>query len=284
MYVQLYEEKFMRFYGGKTKALTLSYDDGGEADKRLVQIFNSRGLKCTFNLNSARFNCPEWHKRMNERDTLSLFRSAGQEVAMHGNMHVFMDKVPLAEAVREAALNREYLEKNFNTIVRGMAYSYGAYNDDIKRVLRDLGVVYARTTNSTHDFSLPKDFMEWNPTCHHTEEELAPLSDRFFEDSPLNEKKHREPWLFYLWGHSFEFDENDNWEIIESFAARAAANAKDIWFATNMEIYRYISAYKALEFSFDGERAYNPSAIPVWLELRGMVYELPAGKTVCFGK
>lgn len=282
MFVQLSEEKYMRFYGGKSKALTLSYDDGGEADKRLVQIFNSHGLKGTFNLNSARFDCPEWHKRMNEADALSLFRGSGQEVAMHGNMHVFMDKVPLAEAVREAALNREYLEKNFGVIVRGMAYPYGAYNEDIKRVLRDLGVAYARTTNSTHAFTLPRDFMEWNPTCHHTEAEFKLLADKFFDCSPLDEKKHREPWLFYVWGHSFEFDENDNWEIIEEFTDRAAAKKSDVWFATNMEIFRYVSAYKSLEFSFDGEKVYNPSAISVWVEVRGKVYEIQSGSVVCF--
>ncbi|MCR4719216.1 MAG: hypothetical protein K5768_06260 [Firmicutes bacterium] len=24
--------------------------------------------------------------------------------------------------------------------------------------------------------------------------------------------------MFYLWGHSYEFDNNDNWEVIENFA------------------------------------------------------------------
>ena len=31
---------FMRFPEGKSKALTLSYDDGVEQDKRLIQIMN----------------------------------------------------------------------------------------------------------------------------------------------------------------------------------------------------------------------------------------------------
>ena len=42
---------FMRFPQFKELAFTLSYDDGVAADKRLAEIFNKNGLKCTFNLN-----------------------------------------------------------------------------------------------------------------------------------------------------------------------------------------------------------------------------------------
>lgn len=44
---------FMRFPGGRTKSLTLSYDDGVQQDIRLVDILNKHGLKGTFNLNSG---------------------------------------------------------------------------------------------------------------------------------------------------------------------------------------------------------------------------------------
>ena len=43
-------------WNGKNKAVTFSYDDGIEQDKRLVDIFNTYGLKCTFNLNSGIMN------------------------------------------------------------------------------------------------------------------------------------------------------------------------------------------------------------------------------------
>ena len=44
---------FLRFPGGKIKALTLSYDDGVEQDEKLVDIMVKYGLKGTFNLNSG---------------------------------------------------------------------------------------------------------------------------------------------------------------------------------------------------------------------------------------
>ena len=43
----------MRLKDGKTKVLTLSYDDGVVQDIRLIEIMNKYGLKGTFNINSA---------------------------------------------------------------------------------------------------------------------------------------------------------------------------------------------------------------------------------------
>ncbi len=44
--------QFLRFPEGKTRAFTMSYDDGGVQDKRLSDIITPYGLKCTFNLNA----------------------------------------------------------------------------------------------------------------------------------------------------------------------------------------------------------------------------------------
>ena len=46
---------FLRFPGFKKRAVTLSYDDGMVYDKLLVEILNTYGIKCTFNLNSELF-------------------------------------------------------------------------------------------------------------------------------------------------------------------------------------------------------------------------------------
>ena len=284
MFRQMFEEKYMRFPEGKCKALTFSYDDGVQADRHLLKVFEKYGLKGTFNINSKLFDCQNWHGRMNEEQTFETFKDCGQEIALHGARHIFMDKVPLCEAVKETVDNRAYLEEKFGKIVRGSAYAYGGYNDDIKRMLKDCGVVYARTTHSTYGFQIPTDWLELNPTCHHTEKELAPLADKFFGGSPLKEFKHREPWLFYVWGHAYEFDDNDNWDIIENLGRRAAESKDEIWLATNIEIYEYVQAYERLVFSLDGERVYNPSAVDVWLELRGKTYKVKSGGEVAFDK
>lgn len=283
MFKQMYEEKYLRFPDGKSKAVTFSYDDGVKADKRLMQIFDEYGLKGTFNLNSLLFDCAEWHGRMNEKETYETFCNSGHEIALHGARHIFLDKVPLTEAINEIVQNRVYLEKKFGRIVRGMAYAYGAPNDEIVSLLGKLDITYARTTESSHSFALPDNWLKLKPTCHHGDKLLPELCDKFLNSSPEDEFKHREPWLFYIWGHSYEFDDNNNWNVIEDLAKKLSGR-KDIWFATNQEIYDYVQAYNSLIFSMDGETVKNPAYMGVNLEIRGKIYEIGAGKTVRFDK
>lgn len=283
MFKQMYEEKYLRFPDGKSKAVTFSYDDGVKADKRLIDIFNKHGLKGTFNLNSLLFDCEEWHGRLDEEQTFNLFKDSGHEVALHGARHIFLDKVPLPEAINEVVQNRLYLENKFGKIVRGMAYAYKAPNSEIVELLGKLGITYARTSESSHTFALPENWLKLKPTCAHRDPLLPELLDKFLNSSPEDELKNREPWLFYIWGHSYEFDDNNNWNIIEELAKKLSGR-KDIWFATNGEIYDYVKAYDNLIFSMDGETVENPAYMGVNLEIRGKIYEIGPGKTVRFDK
>ncbi|MCM1042656.1 MAG: polysaccharide deacetylase family protein [Corallococcus sp.] len=275
-------ETFMRFQGGKPKALTLSYDDGVVADKRLLGIMNKYNLKGTFNLNSA-IDQSGLHNRMPQKEAFELFKDCGQEIAVHGAKHLFLTKISVPRGLDEILSDRKTLEQRYGRIINGMAYAYGALNDEIKDYLKMCGIDYARTVVSTGIFDVPSDWLQLNPTCHHTDENLMALADKFIEQSPDSEIKHREPWLFYLWGHSYEFDENDNWEIIEQFAERVCGK-HDVWYATNGEIYRYVKAYNDLVFSVDGALVYNPSATDVWVEQRGKVCKVVSGATVNLGK
>ena len=78
---------------------------------------------------------------------------------------------------------------------------------------------------------------------------------------------------------SYEFNDNDNWHIIESFCEKLAC--KDyVWYATNIEIYDYVKAYEALVFSADRQTVMNPSAIDVYTSLGEKNTLIPAGQTV----
>ena len=43
------------------------------------------------------------------------------------------------------------------------------------------------------------------------------------------------PRLFYVWGHSYEFDINNNWDVIEEFC-KLMAGHEDIFYGTNTEV------------------------------------------------
>jgi hypothetical protein len=282
MFIQMYQEKFMRFPNGCQKAITFSYDDGVQADVHLLAIFKKYGLKGTFNLNSRLFDCNEWHGHMDEEATFATFKDCEQEIAMHGARHIFLNRVPLPEAIKEITDNRAYLEGKFGKIVRGFAYPYNSYTDEILQLLPSLGVVYGRTTQSTHAFTLPQNWLMWNPTCHHGDVKLQSLLNDFLTFNPSAQLKERNPLLFYIWGHSYEFDDKNNWQIIEGVGEKIAGCNQDIWCATNIEIYNYITCYNALIYSQNGNTAFNPSYMPVWVEVRGKVYKIESGQTVTF--
>ncbi len=269
---------YLRFPGGLKRALTLSYDDGVIEDVRLVGIMRQHGLKGTFNLNSGRFS-PEGtagddgkHRRMTLSEAKALHAPGDIEIACHGVSHPFLDTLPGPLAVREIQGDRENLEREFGRMVRGFAYPYGPHTAETVEIAKNAGLVYARTTKSTHGFELPGNWFEWGPTCHHGDPELFDLAVKFFEE------KYR-PKLFYVWGHSYEFESDGSWDRIERFAERVG-NRDDVWYAANVEIYDYVTAFRSLIFSADGTKVLNPCAMTVWAEtLGGGVFEFPGGKT-----
>lgn len=276
------KQLFMRYPGGRAKALTLSYDDGVSSDRRLIEILNRYGLKCTFNLNSGLYLAEEKavevadgsFRRLSEREAAELYAGSGHEVAVHGLTHPFLEKMQPSEMVYEVMQDRINLERRFGRIVRGMAYPYGTYSDEVVECLKKCGIVYARTTVSTKQFSVPSDWLRMPATCHHKDADLMKLTDRFSEM-----QVRFSPQLFYLWGHTFEFVRDNNWNVIEDFAEKMG-NREDIWYATNIEIYEYVQDYQRLVRSADGKQIYNPTGRTLYLENDEAKITVAAGETV----
>jgi hypothetical protein len=85
--------------------------------------------------------------------------------------------------------------------------------------------------------------------------------------------------VFYLWGHSYEFDNNDNWYVMENFL-KAISGKEDTWYATNMEIYEYATAFNSLVFSADGTKIYNPTLKTIWMDIGTVLYKIEPGETI----
>lgn len=251
------------FPEGRIKALTMSYDDGVVEDRRLVEIFNQHGIKGTFHLNSGR----QGAGTLAEAGVLYQ----GHEVSCHSKNHPTLDRIPDICILNQMLEDRLALERLVGYPVRGMSYPNGGYSSAILPVLASAGIVYSRTTVSTGKYSLPDNWLTWHPTCHHNDDLLA-RGERF--------KQMRGNFsLFYVWGHSYEFARQNNWELIEEFC-RNMSGVPDIWYATNIEIYDYVMAARRLEFSADGSLVHNPNALSVWLRAAGEIREVPSGQTV----
>lgn len=218
------------------KAVTFSYDDGVSQDIRLVSVFQKYGMKATFNLNTGiqtEESCFEIQgtsiHRMNQSDGLvDLYR--GHEIALHGLTHAAPSGLDSHEYQQEFLQDARNIQRIYGKYPLGMAYAYGDYSDELIRYLQQIGMQYGRTVESSYRFALPRDPMRLQPTCHHNDERLFELAEEFLAADP----KQGEPMLFYIWGHSYEFDVEDNWDRIESLCNMLGGH-DDIFYGTNAE-------------------------------------------------
>ncbi len=226
---------------GKMKALTFSYDDGVTQDRRLIAILNRYGLRATFNINSGLFGVA--HAFYDEEKDVTFphvtLRAseiprvyAGHEVAAHTRTHPALCKLDDESVRAEIVDDCKALSEIVGYEIRGMAYPGGSEYVDARSVeiARRCGVGYARNTTSSHTFDLPKDPLWLCPTVRHGEwDVMTELAERFLAMKPET------PQLFYIWGHAYEFDRDDEWEKFEAFCAHISGR-DDIFYGTNAQV------------------------------------------------
>ena len=277
---------FLRYPGGKSKAVTFSYDDGNPEDKRLTEIFNKYGMKGTFNFVGkcdVTFN-------FTKEEIQEIFLSKGHEIAVHGLYHRANGNVRSIEGIRDVLDCRLELEERCDSIIRGMAYpdtgiaqmgNFTTY-EKIRNYLIELDIAYARALGIKNTkFTLPEDFYAWYPTAHHKDPKIMEYIDEFLNIDISTDTYHatRIPRLLYIWGHSNEFDRDNNWDRIEDICQKLSGN-DELWYATNIEIYDYVEAYKRLVYSANGRKIYNPTLFTIWIDVDGVVYSIKPGETI----
>ena len=257
------------FPGGKHKALTMSYDDGRTQDRRLVSIFNQYGIKGTFHLNSGLF---ERSERIDPSEIPTLY--AGHEVACHTCTHPTIARCPLPEVAQEVIEDRKALEAWTGKPVRGLSYPNGSVTEDIEALLPACGIRYSRVVGSSDGFGLPENPYRWQATCHHNHR-LMELGESF-----LGLFKKQYLYLMYVWGHSYEFDDRDNWDLIEGFC-KMMGGKEDIGYCTNIEFMDCMDDFRRLQFAADNSFVTNPSARDCWISVNdGEPVRIPAGENV----
>lgn len=252
--------------------LTMSYDDGKIYDRRLVALFNKYGIKGTFHINgNGLFGEMGPLPRIPFDEIKELYKS--HEVSCHTYTHPTIERCPLSQVVQQVIEDRKALEAACGYPVRGMSYPNGSYSKEIMQMLPACGIEYSRIVGNTDDFGFPENYLEWKATCHHNHN-LMENAERFAE---LNKTQYL--YMMYVWGHSYEFGEDEKeWEKIEKFCEYIGGR-DDIWYATNIEIVDYRKAAENLKFSAAGDLVYNPSAISVWISVDDVILEIKPGET-----
>ena len=229
------------FEQGKMKAVTFSFDDGVAQDIRMIELMNKYGLKGTFNLNSMYLSnkgimnvngmriC---HYKVAREDVRDIY--AGHEIAVHTLTHPKLTECDTDEIIRQVEQDRLNLSELAGYEVIGMAYPCGGVNNDdrVAKIIKEhTGVKYSRTITSSESFDLQDNLYRFNPTVHYIAfDKLMELGEKFVE------LKADKPQVFYVWGHSYEMEyENDWWVKLEDFF-KLVSNKDDIFYGTNKEI------------------------------------------------
>lgn len=257
------------FPGGRKRALTFSYDDNQIYDRRLVEMFNKYGVKGTFHLNTATLGYDDETDHFISADEIKdLYK--GHEVSCHGYDHPYFVQLPHDQMVKQIYEDKRMLESYCGYPVRGMSYPYGEFPNEFIDIASQIGMEYSRTVEDTHGFNIPGDFMRWHPSCHHNK--VFDIMHDF-----MNPPHYRDLMLFYVWGHSFEFDRENNWEHMEKFLQMVSGN-EEIWYATNIEIKDYLDAVHALKVTVNEDVVYNPTATPVYILNAGEIVVAKPGE------
>ena len=272
----------MLFPQGKTKALILSFDDGRIADRQLVKFMNDYGLVGTFHLNSNKLGTNNY---LTKEEIKNLYK--GHEVSGHTANHPNLTSLSKVDVIYEVVDDKKELERLMNYLVRGMSYPFGNTNDFVVEAISGLGIEYARTVGDTYNFSIPTDFLKWQPTIHlfgktnyipnDTENDKKELAQ--FNQLTTEFLKSKSLSLYYVWGHSWEYEGLGNkWEEVEKFFKMISKNP-DIFYTTQIGLVDYINAFKNLKFSVDKTMVTNLSSIDIFVRINGKVLTIEGGIT-----
>ena len=229
-------------WNGKNKAITFSFDDGVFQDVKTIEILDKYGIKATFNLNSATFGAPNYlelpnGKKINRtRLTHNQIKETykNHEVAVHTLTHYNLTELSEDAIIWQVEEDRKNLEKLVGYPIRCMAYPCGGVNNDdrVADIIKNhTEIKFARTITSSGNFDLQENLYQFNPTVYMVHyEEMIDLAEKFIN------LETETPKLFYVWGHTYEFDMDDiNYEKFEKFC-KLISGKEDIFYGTNGEV------------------------------------------------
>lgn len=265
----------------KQKVFTLSYDDGNDCDRPLVDMMRKYRVKGTFNINSGQFrdegkpiNPEKRWRRMTAKQALEVYGD-DMEIAIHGRFHPFWDRQTTTLAMADILYDKQELERLTGRIIRGSAAPNGGMSDDVAEILRLADVAYCRLVGSTLDLRvIPEDFRHLYPTAKYSDPKLPKLAKQFVEGTPHKSQL----WMLYVWGHSFEHMRENDWNLIEDLL-KTVSGKEDVWYCTNIELVDYVNAAKQLRYNVDCTMVENPTSTDIWLKtLEGDKYILKPGE------
>lgn len=251
---------------------TTSWDDGYALDLRLADLLSQYGARGTF------YVCPKQQfgqEMLDAKEILHLSRQ--HEIGAHTIRHPRLTRIPEADARREIAESKTWVEKITGSPCTMFCYPYGDWDERVASLVRDAGFRGARTvepleTQGADPYALPTTLhlypfpwrRRWkrlshvfNPFGHDraywrklrslrlplfAHLSWLSLAKALFESIVAEERLHPQVTLFFhLWGHSEEVERYHKWSDLRTFLKFVAEH--DVEHVTNSELIAKISSH-----------------------------------------
>jgi peptidoglycan/xylan/chitin deacetylase (PgdA/CDA1 family) len=228
--------------------ITTSWDDGHVLDLRVAELLDKHGLTGTFYI--ARDFLPE---RMSDTQLREL--ATRHEIGAHTLTHPTLTEIPLEQARAEIAGSKAWLEDVLGHSVATFCYPKGRNNPALQKLVQDAGYTMARgvegyaltagdnrwcvpTTLQIYPYPLRRmpDLAWWRgwwarlqpvrevlPHMHTLRLSARALLDWQNLGHDLLRQAAQIDGIWHLWGHSWEIDRYDLWDVLDQMLGQAAA-------------------------------------------------------------
>ncbi len=233
--------------------MTTSWDDGHPLDRRVAELLAKHGLTGTFYV-------PRSNQKRVMNSSLIRDLSKSFEVGAHTLEHVTIERLPDSEATVQLSGSREWVEQLTGRSCHVFCFPGGKFRNRQLRLVREAGYQAARTVELLSTSSPRRIDGLWViPTTvqvfPHAFSAYARNTLKRLSGSSVFRLRRvllSRAWttlakdlflqtaerggVFHLWGHSWEIEEQQQWEPLEDFLKFAVTQLKTARCVTNGEL------------------------------------------------
>jgi peptidoglycan/xylan/chitin deacetylase (PgdA/CDA1 family) len=233
---------------------TSSWDDGSVYDFKLAELLSKYGHRATFFVPLANI---ENRTVIKPEQIVELSKSF--EIGAHTLNHNYLTRIQDSEAEHEIKISKSALEQITGRPVNGFCFPGGKFKPVHLTYVKEAGFKYARTVDS---FKYTSQLPLMHTTLHAADhskityfghllkrgyyKEIARHTRMILRNNNwtgmmldmINSQLENDTTdiitVIHLWGHSWEFEQNNSWGQLSAFLADLAAY--DLPILTNYEI------------------------------------------------
>uniref|UniRef100_A0A7C4Y625 NodB homology domain-containing protein n=1 Tax=Caldisericum exile TaxID=693075 RepID=A0A7C4Y625_9BACT len=181
--------------------LIISVDDSHPLNYKSAELLKKYDLvkNTIFFLDTARM----------EAEQLEYLLEQGFEIGNHTKNHKILTEIPIEE------VKEEILAPEKNLPFKWFCYPRGRYNQEIIKVLKELGYKRARTTK-VFQILTPKNPLESHSTIHcYQRKEYGDTDWEIVAKKYWDKVKQGKGNYYHLWWHSWEIERYQGWIKLE---------------------------------------------------------------------